>query len=93
MIGMKVRYEITDVNLKISNVTPREAEESYVLIRVADETNAEIVFALSHEQAEHLENELNEANRRWRMHSSSTIRNLENEPDDEYEQNSDHFSH
>jgi hypothetical protein len=70
MIETKVRYEFTDVNLKISNVTPREAEESYVLIRVSDEDN-EIVFALSHEKAEYLENELYEANRRWKEHSSA----------------------
>jgi hypothetical protein len=64
MIEMKVRYELTDVNLKISNVTPREAEESYVLIRLADDNNNEVVFALSHDQAEHLETELYEARRR-----------------------------
>jgi poly-gamma-glutamate capsule biosynthesis protein CapA/YwtB (metallophosphatase superfamily) len=64
MIEMKVRYELTDVNLKISNVTPRESEESYVLIRLADDKNNEIVFALSHDQAEHLESELYEARRR-----------------------------
>jgi hypothetical protein len=70
MIEMKVRYEFTDVNLKISNVTPREAEESYVLIRVSDQDN-EIVLALSHEKAEYLENELYEANRRWKEHLSA----------------------
>jgi hypothetical protein len=64
LIEMRVRYEITDVNLKISNVTPREAEDSYVLMRVADDKNNEVVFALSHEQADHLENELYEARRR-----------------------------
>lgn len=69
MIGMKARYEITDVNLKISNVTLPKAEDSYVLLTASDEKNNEIVFALSHEQAELLENELYEANRRRRIHS------------------------
>jgi hypothetical protein len=70
MIGMKVRYEITDVNLKISNVTPREAEESYVLISVADDNDNEVVFALSPNQAELLENELYEAHRRRMAYTS-----------------------
>ncbi|MDB5055997.1 MAG: hypothetical protein JWM44_4047 [Bacilli bacterium] len=82
MIETKVRYEFTDVNLKISNVTPREAEESYVLIRVSDEDN-EIVFALSHEKAEYLENELYEANRRWKEHSSSSIQNVKDDADEQ----------
>jgi hypothetical protein len=89
MIGMKVRYEITDVNLKITNVTPRDGEESYVLIRVADDFNTEIVFALSHDQSQHLEDQLNDANRRWRMYSSSTSRQLENESNEVSEENSD----
>jgi len=62
MIAMKVRYEIVDVDLKISNVHPRDME-SYVLMTASDGIN-EIVFSLSHEQAEHLQNELYETNRR-----------------------------
>ncbi|PZE22592.1 hypothetical protein [Paenibacillus xerothermodurans] len=67
MIGMKVRYEITAVNLKISNVNPREAQEGYVLLTASDDNDNELVFALSHQQAEYLEGELHETNRRWRM--------------------------
>jgi hypothetical protein len=92
MIEMKVRYEFTDVNLKISNVTPREAEESYVLIRVSDEDN-EIVFALSHEKAEYLENELYEANRRWKEHSSSGSTQYVKDDANEQVMIHDQFSH
>jgi hypothetical protein len=94
MIEMKVRYEFTDVNLKISNVTPREAEESYVLIRVSDEDN-EIVFALSHEKAEYLENELYEANRRWKEHSSAaSTQHVKEDTDEQYMTHDyDQFSH
>jgi hypothetical protein len=67
MIGMRVRYEISNVNLKISNVTLPRAEDSYVLLTATDEHRNEVVFALTHDQAEHLENELYEANRRRRM--------------------------
>ncbi len=61
---MKVRYEIKDMDLKISNVTIRDAETSYVLVRAFDEVGNEIAIALSHAQSEYLENELYEANRR-----------------------------
>jgi hypothetical protein len=71
MIGMKVRYHISDINLKINNVTLPKDEDSYVLITAADENN-EIIFALSHEQAEFLEYRLYEANRRRRAHFKST---------------------
>jgi poly-gamma-glutamate capsule biosynthesis protein CapA/YwtB (metallophosphatase superfamily) len=87
MIEMKVRYELTDVNLKISNVTPREAEESYVLIRLADDNNNEVVFALSHNQAEHLEIELYEAHRR-RVSSSSPHHVVKG-----FAQHDDHLAH
>ncbi|SEB80058.1 hypothetical protein [Paenibacillus sp. GP183] len=70
MIGMKVRYQISDINLRINNVTLPKAEDSYVLITAADENN-EIIFALSHEQAEFLEYRLYEANRRRRAHFKS----------------------
>jgi hypothetical protein len=95
MIGVKVRYEITDVNLKISNVTPREEEKSYVLIKVSDENNNEIVFALSHEKAEYLENELYEANRRWKEHSSyvSTQHVKDAINEQVFLHNDDHISH
>jgi hypothetical protein len=71
MIGMKVRYEISDVTLKISNVTLPKAEDSYVLLTALDEHRNEVVFALTHAQAEHLENELYEANRRWKISASA----------------------
>jgi hypothetical protein len=71
MIGMKVRYEISDVTLKISNVTLPKAEDSYVLLTASDEHRNEVVFALTHAQAERLENELYEANRRWKMTASA----------------------
>jgi hypothetical protein len=71
MIGMRVRYEVSDVHLKISNVTPRDAE-SYILLTASDEHNNEIVFALSPKQAELVENELYEANRRRKEHPSTT---------------------
>jgi hypothetical protein len=70
MIGMKVRYQISDINLNIKNVTLPKTEDSYVLITAADEHN-EIIFALSHEQAEFLEYRLYEANRRRRVHLKS----------------------
>lgn len=76
MIGMKVRYDILDVDLKISNVSPRDVE-SYVLMTASDGIS-EIVFTLSHEQAEQLENELNEANRRWRATVSNRL--LDDDP-------------
>lgn len=71
MIGMKVRYEVSDVSIKISNVTPRDAE-SYILLTASDEHNNEIAFALSLKQAEYVENELYEANRRRKEHPSVT---------------------
>jgi hypothetical protein len=72
MIGMKVRYQIGDINLRINNVTLPKAEDSYVLITATDENNNEIIFALSHEQSEFLEYRLYEANRRRRAHFTST---------------------
>jgi hypothetical protein len=70
MIGMKVRYQISDINLRINNVTLPKAEDSYILITAADGHN-EIIFELSHEQAEFLEYRLYEANRRRRAQLKS----------------------
>lgn len=81
MNRMKVRFDIQDMGLKISNVTHPKAEDSYVLITVSD-INNEIVIELSHRQAEHLENELYEANRRRK--AAVTTPNVE---DDVSEQN------
>jgi hypothetical protein len=59
------------MNLKISNVTLREAAHSYVLLTAVDNQQNEIVIELSHEQAEFLEDELYEANRRRRENAAA----------------------
>jgi hypothetical protein len=92
MIGMKVRYEITDMYLKITNVTLPKAEDSYVLLTASDDNNSEIVFALSHEQAEYLENELYEANRRWKATASAPTQRLDKDPS-AMAYNDDEFTH
>lgn len=72
MNRMRVRYDIQDMSLKISNVTLPKAEDSYVLITISDQSNHEIVIELSREQAEYLQDELYVANRRRREYSSPT---------------------
>ncbi|MFJ7509409.1 MULTISPECIES: hypothetical protein [Peribacillus] len=66
---MKARYELANMNLTVSNVTLRNAADSYVLLKAADDQNNEITIKLSHEQAEFLEAELREVNRRRRENS------------------------
>ncbi|ASS97135.1 hypothetical protein [Peribacillus simplex] len=66
---MKARYELANMNLTINNVTLRNAADSYVLLKAADDQNNEITIKLSHEQAEFLEAELREVNRRRRENS------------------------
>ncbi|MFK9118175.1 hypothetical protein ACJEBK_14990 [Peribacillus frigoritolerans] len=66
---MKARYELANMNLTVSNVTLRNAADSYVLLKAADNQNNEITIKLSHEQAEFLEAELREVNRRRRENS------------------------
>lgn len=66
---MKARYELVNMNLTVSNVTLRNAADSYVLLKAADDQNNEITIKLSHEQAEFLEAELREVNRRRRENS------------------------
>lgn len=66
---MKARYELANMNLTVSNVTIRNAADSYVLLKAADDQNNEITIKLSHEQAEFLEAELREVNRRRRENS------------------------
>ncbi|MCF7622462.1 MULTISPECIES: hypothetical protein [Bacillaceae] len=66
---MKARYELANMNLTVSNVTLRNAADSYVLLKAADDQNNEITIKLSHEQAEFLEAELREVNRRRRDNS------------------------
>ncbi|MGE7760407.1 hypothetical protein [Peribacillus sp. NPDC097895] len=67
---MKARYELANMNLTLSNVTLRNAADSYVLLKAADDQNNEITIKLSHGQAEFLEEELREVNRRRRENSS-----------------------
>jgi hypothetical protein len=57
------------MNLTVSNVTLRNAADSYVLLKAADDQNNEITIKLSHDQAEFLEAELREVNRRRRENS------------------------
>ncbi|MES1041068.1 hypothetical protein FOA20_16580 [Peribacillus simplex] len=57
------------MNLTVSNVTLRNAADSYVLLKAADDQNNEITIKLSHEQAEFLEAELRDVNRRRRENS------------------------
>ncbi|MFJ7469663.1 hypothetical protein ACIQWI_13995 [Peribacillus frigoritolerans] len=66
---MKARYELANMNLTVSNVTLRNAADSYVLLKAADDQNNEITIKLSHEQAEFLEAELREVNRRRKENS------------------------
>lgn len=49
---MKARYELANMNLTVSNVTLRNAADSYVLLKAADDQNNEITIKLSHDQAE-----------------------------------------
>ncbi|MFF2288249.1 hypothetical protein [Peribacillus butanolivorans] len=68
---MKARYELENMNLTLSNVTLRNAADSYVLLKAADDhNNNEITIKLSHGQAEFLEAELREVNRRRKENSS-----------------------
>lgn len=68
---MKARYELANMNLTVSNVTLRNAADSYVLLKASDDqNNNEITIKLSHGQAEFLEAELREVNRRRRENSS-----------------------
>lgn len=93
---MRVRYEITDMNLKISNVTPPDSD-TYVLITASDGRNNEIVVALSPEQAERLEDELYEANRRRRQHAAAASVNYTEEepaqPQLAFEETDEQFTH
>ncbi|PZE21563.1 hypothetical protein [Paenibacillus xerothermodurans] len=68
MLGMRVRYDVGDMNLRISNVTPAESQ-TYVLITASDNQN-EIVFEMSIQQADRLQAELFEAQRRRRENAN-----------------------
>jgi hypothetical protein len=81
---MKARYELANMNLTVSNVTLRNAADSYVLLKAADDQNNEITIKLSHEQAEFLAAELREVNRRRRENSPDITGNdLERINDDD----------
>ncbi|AXN41254.1 hypothetical protein ACFY5J_20925 [Peribacillus butanolivorans] len=82
---MKARYELENMNLTLSNVTLRNAADSYVLLKAADDhNNNEITIKLSHGQAEFLEAELREVNRRRKENSSEIFRhNQESLNDDD----------
>ncbi len=79
MNRMKARYDIQHMNLKVSNVTLPQAEDSYVLIKAFDENQNEIVIELSHDQAEDLQIELYEAIRRREHHSSAITTSQEDD--------------
>jgi hypothetical protein len=66
MIIMKSRYQIDDVSIKVINMSPKDAA-SYVLIKTSDESGNEISFSMTNEQADRLELELYEANKRTRV--------------------------
>lgn len=63
MNGMRVRFEIKNLYLKVGNVSRNN--ESYVLLTAYDANNNEIVLELTHEQAGYLEDQFFEANRRY----------------------------
>ncbi|WP_057914784.1 hypothetical protein [Peribacillus muralis] len=79
---MKARYELANMNLTLSNVTLRNAADSYVLLKAADEQNNEITIKLSHGQAEFLEAELRDVNRRRRENGPDSS-GYDREPNDE----------
>ncbi|MGW6432282.1 hypothetical protein ACWFPQ_02985 [Peribacillus butanolivorans] len=66
---MKTRYELENMNLTLCNVTLRNAADSYVLLKAADDHN-NITIKLSNGQAEFLEAELREVNRHRKENSS-----------------------
>lgn len=75
---MKARYELDKMQITLSNVTLRHFADSYVLLKAADDNKNEVTIKLSHEQADFLEAEFRELNRRRRTYSEA-----EREIDDE----------
>ncbi|MFY4776593.1 hypothetical protein [Metabacillus sp. RGM 3146] len=63
MDGMRVRFEIKNLNIRVGNVT--RDSQSYVLLTAYDDSNNEIVLELTHEQAGFLEDQFYEANLRY----------------------------
>lgn len=66
---MKVRFEIQDMKITLSNVTLPEAIESYVLMKAVDDSGNEITLEMSHEQAVFLQDEFKDLNRRRLEHA------------------------
>ncbi|MDR0137525.1 hypothetical protein RFW18_07160 [Metabacillus idriensis] len=79
---MKARYELNNMNLTLSNVTLRDSVDSYVLLKAADENNNEVTIKLSHDQAEFLEAEFKDLNRRRKSYSD-TVRAIDKEEEEE----------
>ncbi|MDN4075371.1 hypothetical protein [Fictibacillus terranigra] len=68
MDGMRVRFEIKNLHLRVGNVT--RDSQSYVLFTAFDDSNNEIVLELTHEQAGFLEDQFYEANSRYEQRIS-----------------------
>ncbi|MGG4489105.1 hypothetical protein [Metabacillus idriensis] len=79
---MKARYELNNMNLTLSNVTLRDSVDSYVLLKAADENNNEVTIKLSHDQAEFLEAEFKDLNRRRKFYSD-TVRSVDKVEEEE----------
>ncbi|MEF7566116.1 hypothetical protein V4V35_24290 [Bacillus infantis] len=71
---MRARYELNDMNLTLSNVTLRDSAESYVLLKAADESGNEVTIKISHDQADYLEMEFKDVNRRRHGHRPAEAR-------------------
>ncbi|KMY49897.1 hypothetical protein [Peribacillus loiseleuriae] len=82
---MKARYELINMNITLSNVTLRDSVDSYVLFKAADENNNEVIIKLSHQQAEFLETEFTDLNRRRKgQYSEPIIHDAEASDDESY---------
>ncbi|MFY0758617.1 hypothetical protein AB1K32_07025 [Metabacillus dongyingensis] len=83
---MKARYELNNMNLTLSNVTLRDSVDSYVLLKAADENNNEVTIKLSHHQAEFLEAEFKDLNRRRKnSFSGSSLHEKDKTEDEAYD--------
>ncbi|MGM0923514.1 MAG: hypothetical protein ACQEWW_20280 [Bacillota bacterium] len=80
---MKARYELNNMNLTLSNVTLRDSVDSYVLLKAADENNNEVTIKLSHHQAEFLEAEFKDLNRRRKNSGSGSSLHEKDKTEDE----------
>ncbi|MGE8080848.1 hypothetical protein [Peribacillus loiseleuriae] len=88
---MKARYELINMNLTLSNVTLRNSVDSYVLFKDADENNNEVIIKLSHQQADFLEAEFTELNRRRKGQYSEPIIHDDASEDESYNLFNDEF--